>query len=106
MPEGDIRSPACYLKTLPTVVNWGLRMTDRSIDGTMYRVATTLFSRDGKRSAEVREFTNGETYLLEREWVEGTIFKERHEGRMVGLFPSPMHAEQFIVTTPWFNGTE
>jgi hypothetical protein len=106
MPEGDIRSPACYLKTLPTVVNWGLRMTDKSIDGTMYRVVATLFSMDGKRSAEVRKFTNGETYLLEREWVEGTIFKERHEGRMVGPFPSPMHAEQFIVTTPWFNGTE
>ncbi|WP_431206039.1 hypothetical protein ACQ86E_15095 [Bradyrhizobium betae] len=81
-------------------------MTDKSIDGTMYRVAATLYSGDGKRSAEVREFANGETYLLESELVEGTIFKERHEGRMVGPFPSPMHAEQFIVATPWFNGTE
>ncbi|WP_157223505.1 hypothetical protein [Rhodovulum sp. PH10] len=80
--------------------------TGKSLDGTMYRVATTLYSPDGKRSAEVREFDNGQTYLLEREWVEGTIFEERHEGRMVGPFRSPRHAERFVVATAWFNGAE
>jgi hypothetical protein len=82
------------------------RTTDKPLDGTMYRVATTLYSSDGKRSAEVRVFTNGETYLLESEWAEGTIFRERHEGRMVGPFPSSKHAEQFIIATSWFNGAD
>ena len=78
--------------------------SDKSLDGAMYRVAATLYSRDGKRSAEIREFDNGETYLLESEWLEGTKFRERHDGKMVGPFRSPKHAKQFIVTTAWFTG--
>lgn len=54
--------------------------------------------------AEVREFSNGETYLVESEWVEGTTFVDRHAGRMVGLFAPPEHAERFIITTEWFIG--
>jgi len=77
-----------------------------SLAGTYYRVACTLYSNDGKRAAEVREFSNGETYLLESEWVHGTTFAERHDGRLVGPFASPIEAEHFIVATPWFNGTE
>jgi len=75
-----------------------------TLAGTQYRVACTLYSKDGKRAAEVREFSNGETYLLESEWVEGTTFAKRHAGRLVGPFASPTHAEHFIVATPWFNG--
>jgi hypothetical protein len=82
------------------------RATNKSLDGMMYQVTSTLYSGDGKRSAEVREFSNGETYLLESEWVEGTAFKDRHAGRLVGPFASPKLAERFIVATSWFNGTE
>lgn len=74
--------------------------------GSQYRVACTLYSKDGKRCAEVREFSNGETYLLEIDWVEGTTFAQRHAGWLVGPFTSPTHAERFIVATSWFNGTE
>lgn len=77
-----------------------------SIDGMMYQVTSTLYSNDGKRSAELRKFDNGETYILEGEWVEGTRFKDRHEGRLVGPFASPKHAERFIVATSWFDGSE
>ena len=77
-----------------------------SLSGTQYRVTCTLYSKDGKRCAEVREFSNGETYLLESEWVEGTTFAERHAGRLVGPFATPTAAEHFVVATPWFNGTE
>ena len=81
-----------------------LRRRGVSIAGMEYRVASTLYSSDGKRAAEVREFSNGETYLLESEWVEWTTFQPRHSGKLVGPFPSPEHAERFIVTTSWFNG--
>lgn len=81
-------------------------MTKSSLTGQEYRVAFTLYSEDGKRAAEVREFRNGETYLDEQEWVEGTTFKNRHSGRMVGPFASPEDAEKFIVATAWFCGRD
>jgi hypothetical protein len=82
------------------------RAEHRSLDGAMYRVTSTLFSSDGKRAAEIREFDNGETYLLESDWVEETTFAARHGGKLVGPFASPEDAERFIVATAWFNGTE
>lgn len=75
-------------------------------DGAMYRVTSTLYSCDGKRAAEVREFDNGKTYLLESDWVGGTTFKPRHGGKIVGPFASSKDAERFIVATAWFNGIE
>lgn len=80
------------------------RATNKSLDGTMYRVTSTLYSGDGKRSAQIREFSNGEIYLLESEWVKGTTFQDRHAGKLVGPFASPELAERFIVATSWFNG--
>jgi hypothetical protein len=75
-----------------------------SIAGMEYGVECTLYSSDGERAAEVRRFSNGETYLLESEWVEGTSFEPRHSGSLVGPFPSPEEAERFIVASSWFNG--
>ena len=80
------------------------RAKHKSLDGAMYRVTSTLYSKDGKRAAEIRAFDNGETYLLESDWVEDTTFTARHGGRLVGPFASPKHAERFIVATAWFNG--
>lgn len=72
--------------------------------GLEYQSVFTLYSFDGKRAADVLKFENGETYLDEKEWVEGTTFANRHSGRLVGPFPSPEDAERFIVKTPWFCG--
>ena len=89
---------------------WWMRLSRRedlkSLDASMYRVTSTLYSSDGKCAAEVREFDNGQTYLLESDWLEGTTFTERHGGKLVGPFASPEHAKRFIVATSWFNGTE
>ena len=82
------------------------RAKHKSLDGTMYRVASTLYSSDGKRTAEVRKFDNGETYLLESDWAEDTTFTARRGGRLGVPFALPKHAERFIVATAWFNGTE
>lgn len=80
------------------------RKADSPRDGDEFRVAFKLYSKDGQREVEVREFRNGQTYLVERERVEGTSFADRHSGRMVGPFASPKVAEKFIVGTAWFCG--
>ena len=83
-----------------------MRKGRSSLYGLEFRVAFNLYSKDGKRHAKVCEFSNGETYLDEQEWVEGTTFKNRHSGRLVGPFASPEDAERFIVATPWFRGVD
>ena len=82
------------------------RLARQPLYGLEYRVAFNLYSKDGKRHAKVCEFSNGETYLDEQEWVEGTTFKNRHSGRMVGPFASPENAKRFIVATSWFIGRD
>jgi hypothetical protein len=82
------------------------RKANSPLHGLEFRVAFNLYSEDGKRGVEVREFSNGQTYLIERDWIEGTAFKDRHQGRLVGPFASPEDAESFIVATPWFLGRE
>ena len=69
-----------------------------------YRIAFKLYSHDGKREVEVREFRDGQVYIVEREQVEANSFVDRHSGRMVGPFASSSEAEEFIVATPWFRG--
>lgn len=91
-------------------MTWWGRLFDRkarspSLHGLEYQVAFSLYSEDGKREVEVREFSNGEIYVVEREWVEGTTFEDRHGGSMVGPFPSPTAAETFSVGTRWFTGS-
>lgn len=88
---------------------WGrlfhLTARSTSLDGLDFQVAFSVYSEDGKREVEVREFSNGETYIVEREWIEGDTFEDRHGGRMVGPFASPNAAETFSVGTRWFIGT-
>jgi len=81
-------------------------MNKSSPQGQEYRSAFTLYSVDGKRAAEVLEFRNGETYLDEKEWFEGTTFKNRHSGNLVGPFASPEEAKKIIVATSWFRGSQ
>jgi hypothetical protein len=78
----------------------------RSLQGLSYRVAFSLYSDDGSREVEVREFSNGKTYLVERERLADGSYEARHSGNMVGPFQSPTDAESFIVATPWFNGRD
>ncbi len=65
-----------------------------------------LYSENAEREVEVRQFSNGQTYLVERDRIEGDAFEDRHTGRMVGPFASPKEAEKFIVATPWFCGRD
>lgn len=77
-------------------------MTKSPLHGQEFRIACSLYSKDGKRAVDVLEFRSGETYLDETEWVAGTTFQNRHDGWLVGPFASPAEAEKFIVATPWF----
>jgi hypothetical protein len=81
-------------------------MNKSSLQGQEYRSVFTLYSVDGKRSAEVLEFRNGETYLDEQEWFDGTTFKNRHSDSLVGPFASTEEAEKYIVATSWFRGSQ
>jgi len=89
---------------------WWSRLFRRKVRsplyGLEYRVVLNLYNKDAIRHAKVCEFSNGETYLDEQEWVEGTTFKNRHSGRVVGPFASPEDAEDFIIATPWFRGDD
>jgi len=77
-----------------------------SLQGQEYHSAFKLYSKDGERAADILEFQNGEIYIDEQEWVEGTTFKNRHSGRLVGPFASSAVAENFMVATPWFSGSQ
>ncbi|GEM_PF-996665 len=82
------------------------RKTRSPLYGLEYRVAFKLYDEDAEREVEVREFSNGQVYIVERERIEGGAFRDRHSGAMVGPFASPADAESFIVATPWFLGRD
>lgn len=71
-----------------------------------YRVPFTLYSKDGKRCAEVRERRDGRAYFVEREWVEGTTFKDRGRGEEIGPYETPEAAEAAAVARRWFHTGE
>jgi hypothetical protein len=75
-----------------------------SLQGREFVVRKVLYTEDGKRAVKICEFDNGETYLDEQQWIEGTTFINRHRNRLVGPFKSPDQAERFIITTDWFQG--
>lgn len=83
---------------------WVRRQSQRSLTGAEFRTVFKLCSEDGNRVAEVREFSDGATYLLESERGDSGLLEERHAGQMVGPFKSPADAERFIVSTVWFTG--
>jgi hypothetical protein len=68
-----------------------------------YRVAFCLYTKDGKRSVEVRERRDGRTYFVEREWIEGTTFKDLNPGEEIGPYDSPEAAEAAAISRPWFS---
>jgi hypothetical protein len=88
---------------------WGRFLRRRTASpsaGFEARAVFKLYSEDGRREAEVLELRDRKAYVIERDWVEGTMFKARHPGRPVGPFASVEAAEAFIVSTAWFCGRE
>jgi hypothetical protein len=69
-----------------------------------YRVAFYVYSSDGKRGAEIRERRVGTAYFVDREWVEGTTFRDVGHGEEIGPYHSTKAAEAAAVSRPWFNG--
>lgn len=75
-----------------------------SIADKQYRIIATLYSRDGKRCAEVCKFRGGKTYLRESEWVERKNYAPGHDGKLIGPFERAVAAEWLIIGTDWFCG--
>jgi hypothetical protein len=72
-----------------------------------YTVPFCLYSVDGKRCAEVRVRRDGRAYFVEREWVEGTTFKDRGRGEEIGPYETPEAAEAAAVAgSSWFSSGE
>ena len=69
-----------------------------------YQVAFCLYSKDGKREVEVRVRRDGRAYFVDREWVEGTTFKDREGGEESGPYETAEVAEAAAVVRPWFIG--
>ena len=69
-----------------------------------YQVAFCLYSKDGKREVEVRVQRDGRAYFVDREWVEGTTFKDRGRGEEIGPYETAEAAEGAAVVRPWFTG--
>jgi hypothetical protein len=67
-------------------------------------VAFCLHGKDGKRGVEVPVQRDGRAYFLDREWVDGTTFKDRGRGEEIGLYESAEAAEAAAVVRPWFTG--
>jgi hypothetical protein len=74
--------------------------------GSEYAVPFRLYSKDGKRSVEVRVRRDGLAYFVEQEWVEGTTFKNRGRGQEIGPYETPELAETAAVASSWFSGRE
>lgn len=75
-------------------------------DSLEYRVAFSLYSKDGMRCSEVRERRDGTAYYIDKVWVEGTTFKNRGKGEEIGPYQSPEAAEAAAIARPWFNHGE
>jgi hypothetical protein len=67
-----------------------------------YEVPFRLYSKDGHKEIEVRVRRDGRAYFVEREWIEGTTFKDRGFGEEIGPFETPEAAEAAAVVRPWF----
>ena len=68
------------------------------------QVAFCLYSKDGKRQVEVRVRRDARAYFVEREWVEGTTFKDRGRGEEIGPYETPEAAEAAAIARRWFFG--
>jgi hypothetical protein len=66
----------------------------------MVRDVCELYTEDASRGAKVLERRDGRFYYVERERVEGTIWKNR--GRLVGPYETAEAAEHAAVSCPWF----
>ena len=69
-----------------------------------YTVAFELYNKNAKRGAQVRIYRDGRAYFVDREWVEGTTFKDRSGSALNGPYDTPVEAEKAAVSRPWFYG--
>jgi hypothetical protein len=67
-----------------------------------YEVPFRLYSKDGAKEVEVRVRRDGRAYFVEREWVEGTTFRDRGFGEEIGPYETPEAAEAAAAVRPWF----
>ena len=74
--------------------------------GAEQRTAFSLYTADGSRGIDVQIRRDGLAYYVEREHVEGTIWKDREGRPAIGPYKTPAAAEAAALVSRWFTGVE
>jgi hypothetical protein len=101
-----ITGVAVVVATALGALEGSIRRMRPNADTIGHRVAFSLYSRNGRRGIDVHVRDDGQAFYVEREHVEGAVWKDREGRPAVGPYGSLQAAEAAAIVSPWFTGGE